>query len=102
MSKLENKVAIITGAAESIGIITAKIFLEEDENVLHIKTKNAHWNVEGTDYHDKHTFPLCCIQHNGDSQQEDADPVFKKKKDGHLGMPVNRHYIFITDPSFEI
>lgn len=27
-----------------------------DENVLCIKTKNAQWNVEGADYHDKHTF----------------------------------------------
>lgn len=27
-----------------------------DENVLYIKTKNAHWNVEGADYHDKHVF----------------------------------------------
>ncbi|MDR4951269.1 DNA starvation/stationary phase protection protein [Chryseobacterium sp. ES2] len=27
-----------------------------DENVLYIKTKNAHWNVEGADYHDKRTF----------------------------------------------
>lgn len=27
-----------------------------DENVLYIKTKNAHWNVEGADYYDKHTF----------------------------------------------
>lgn len=23
---------------------------------FYIKTKNAHWNVEGADYHDKHTF----------------------------------------------
>jgi starvation-inducible DNA-binding protein len=25
-----------------------------DENVLYIKTKNAHWNVEGPDFYDKH------------------------------------------------
>jgi starvation-inducible DNA-binding protein len=27
-----------------------------DENVLYIKTKNAHWNVEGPDFYDKHIF----------------------------------------------
>lgn len=27
-----------------------------DENVLYIKTKNAHWNVEGSDFYEKHKF----------------------------------------------
>ena len=27
-----------------------------DEMVLYIKTKNAHWNVEGADFYDKHKF----------------------------------------------
>ncbi len=27
-----------------------------DENVLYIKTKNAHWNVEGADFYEKHKF----------------------------------------------
>lgn len=27
-----------------------------DENVLYIKTKNAHWNIEGVDFYDKHKF----------------------------------------------
>lgn len=27
-----------------------------DETVLYIKTKNAHWNIEGADFYDKHTF----------------------------------------------
>jgi starvation-inducible DNA-binding protein len=27
-----------------------------DEYVLYTKTKNAHWNVEGPDFHDKHKF----------------------------------------------
>jgi starvation-inducible DNA-binding protein len=27
-----------------------------DENVLYTKTRNAHWNVEGPDFHDKHKF----------------------------------------------
>lgn len=27
-----------------------------DETVIYIKTKNAHWNVEGPDFYDKHKF----------------------------------------------
>lgn len=27
-----------------------------DENILYIKTKNAHWNIEGEDFYDKHKF----------------------------------------------
>ncbi|OYU83267.1 MAG: DNA starvation/stationary phase protection protein [Flavobacterium sp. BFFFF2] len=27
-----------------------------DETVLYTKTKNAHWNVEGADFYDKHLF----------------------------------------------
>lgn len=27
-----------------------------DENVLYIKTRNAHWNVEGQDFHAQHKF----------------------------------------------
>ncbi len=27
-----------------------------DENVLYVKTKNAHWNVEGPDFSEKHIF----------------------------------------------
>lgn len=27
-----------------------------DENVLYVKTKNAHWNVNGDDFFEKHKF----------------------------------------------
>src|SRR5476649_1039265 len=27
-----------------------------DEYVLYTKTKNAHWNIEGADFHSKHVF----------------------------------------------
>ena len=27
-----------------------------DETVLYMKTKNAHWNVEGADFYEKHKF----------------------------------------------
>lgn len=30
--------------------------LMADENLLYIKTKNAHWNIEGSDFYEKHKF----------------------------------------------
>lgn len=27
-----------------------------DENILYMKTKNAHWNIEGSDFYGKHKF----------------------------------------------
>ena len=38
----------------AIAIELSKILA--DETVLYIKTKNAHWNVEGPDFYDKHKF----------------------------------------------
>src|SRR5664279_5280016 len=36
--------------AHSLNILLA------DEHVLYIKTRNAHWNVEGPDFHSQHLF----------------------------------------------
>jgi starvation-inducible DNA-binding protein len=37
-------------------VATALSILLADEFVLYTKTRNAHWNVEGIDFHDKHIF----------------------------------------------
>lgn len=46
----------------NIGINNSQVVANElakllaDEYVLYTKTRNAHWNVEGSDFHDKHKF----------------------------------------------
>lgn len=37
-------------------VAKALSILLADEFVLYTKTRNAHWNVEGIDFHDKHIF----------------------------------------------
>lgn len=48
-------------AAQRLAVMLA------DEMVLSTKTRNAHWNVEGTDFYSKHTF--------FDSQYEQLDEI---------------------------
>lgn len=47
-----------TGLTDSNRLVVADELAKilADEYVLYTKTKNAHWNVEGADFFDKHTF----------------------------------------------
>lgn len=42
----ENRQAVVNELAKLLA----------DEYVLYTKTRNAHWNVEGVDFYDKHKF----------------------------------------------
>ena len=48
------EIGITEANRQAIATELAKILA--DETVLYIKTKNAHWNVEGADFYDKHKF----------------------------------------------
>ena len=50
------KVAIGITENNRIAVATELSKILADETVLYIKTKNAHWNVEGPDFYDKHKF----------------------------------------------
>lgn len=42
--------------ANNLAVAKAMEILLADEYVLYTKTKNAHWNIEGADFFDKHKF----------------------------------------------
>lgn len=42
--------------ANSQAVADELIRILADENLLYIKSKNAHWNIEGPDFYDKHVF----------------------------------------------
>ena len=48
------KIGITEANRQSVATELAKILA--DETILYIKTKNAHWNIEGADFYDKHKF----------------------------------------------
>jgi len=51
---MKAEIGIIDANRQAVAIVLAKILA--DETVLYIKTKNAHWNIEGADFYDKHKF----------------------------------------------
>ena len=48
------EIGISDADRQSVCMELAKVL--SDETVLYIKTKNAHWNIEGSDFYDKHIF----------------------------------------------
>jgi len=51
---MQTEIGIGANNRQLIASELAKILA--DENVLYLKTKNAHWNVEGSDFYEKHRF----------------------------------------------
>ena len=51
---MKTEIGITDAHRQAVATGLAKMLA--DENVLYVKTKNAHWNIEGNDFYDKHTF----------------------------------------------
>lgn len=48
------EIGITDANSQAVATELAKILA--DETILYTKTKNAHWNLEGADFYEKHTF----------------------------------------------
>lgn len=64
-----------------------------DEFLLYTKTRNAHWNVEGPDFHDKHKF--------FESQYEQLDEVMDEVAErirmlGHYSPATLKDFLKLT------
>lgn len=51
---MQPNIGITEGSRVAVANHLAKLLA--DEYVLYTKTRNAHWNMEGTDFYDKHKF----------------------------------------------
>ncbi|AWH85669.1 DNA starvation/stationary phase protection protein [Flavobacterium album] len=51
---METKIGITTENRATVVMILCRLLA--DEYVLSVKTRNAHWNVEGNDFYNKHLF----------------------------------------------
>lgn len=77
----------LTQVAHALNVFLA------DEFVLYTKTRNAHWNVEGPDFHDKHKF--------FESQYEQLDEIMDEVAErirslGHYAPATLKAYLGLT------
>ena len=64
-----------------------------DEFVLYTKTRNAHWNVEGPDFHDKHKF----FESQYDELDEIMDAVAERIRTlGHYAPATLKDFLQLT------
>lgn len=64
-----------------------------DEFVLYTKTRNAHWNVEGPDFHDKHKF----FESQYDELDEIMDEVAERIRIlGHYAPATLKDFLQLT------
>ena len=64
-----------------------------DEFLLYTKTRNAHWNVEGPDFHDKHKF----FEGQYEALDEVMDSVAERiRKLGHYSPGTLKDFLKLT------
>lgn len=64
-----------------------------DEFVLYVKTRNAHWNVEGADFHSKHVY----FEEQYTELQTVIDDVAERiRKIGHYAPATLADYLALT------
>jgi starvation-inducible DNA-binding protein len=64
-----------------------------DEHVLYIKTRNAHWNVEGADFHAMHLF----FEAQYGQLEEMIDEVAERIRSlGHYAVATLKDYLQLT------
>jgi starvation-inducible DNA-binding protein len=51
---MQTAIGLSASNRQAVALELAKLLA--DENVLYLKTKNAHWNIEGADFYNKHLF----------------------------------------------
>jgi starvation-inducible DNA-binding protein len=64
-----------------------------DEFVLYTKTRNAHWNVEGIDFHDKHKF----FEAQYEQLEDFVDDVAERIRSlGHFAPATMKSFLELT------
>lgn len=76
---------------QSVATELAKVLA--DETILYIKTKNAHWNIEGADFYDKHKF----FEAQFGQLDEVIDNVAERIRSiGHYAPATLKSYLSLT------
>lgn len=88
---MKTNIGISDANRQSVTNELAKILA--DETVLYLKTKNAHWNIEGADFYDKHKF----FETQFGQLDEVIDQVAERIRSlGHYAPATLKSYLSIT------
>lgn len=88
---MNTAIGIIDNNRQAVATEMAKILA--DETVLYIKTKNAHWNIEGHDFYTKHVF----FETQFGQLDEIIDDVAERIRSlGHYAPATLKSYLSLT------
>jgi len=88
---MKAKIGIKEKSLEKIAHELAKLLA--DEFVLYTKTRNAHWNVEGSDFYNKHKF----FEDQFNALDEILDEVAERIRTlGHYAPATLKEYLKLT------
>ena len=88
---MEPKIGITKGNLAKVAHALNSVLA--DEIVLYIKTRNAHWNVEGSDFHEKHKF----FEEQYEQLDETMDDVAERIRSlGHYAPATLKSYLELT------
>lgn len=88
---MKTSIGITDPNRQSVALELSKILA--DETVLYIKTKNAHWNIEGADFYDKHKF----FETQFGQLDEIIDSVAERIRSiGHYAPATLKSYLGLT------
>jgi starvation-inducible DNA-binding protein len=88
---MEPKIGITETNRQSVA--TALIKLLADEYLLYTKTRNAHWNVEGADFYEKHEF----FESQFEQLDEFIDSIAERIRSlGHYAPATLKEFLSLT------
>ncbi len=88
---MKTKIGISESNSQVVAMELSKVLA--DETVLYTKTKNAHWNIEGVDFFDKHKF----FETQFEQLDEMIDAVAERIRSiGHYAPATLKSYLSLT------
>lgn len=88
---MKTEIGITEANRQEVAAELAKVLA--DETVLYTKTKNAHWNIEGADFYDKHKF----FETQFEQLDEIIDSVAERIRSiGHYAPATLKAYLSLT------
>jgi len=88
---MKTSIGIKEKDTQAVAVILNKLLA--DEHVLYVKVRNAHWNVEGADFHAQHLF----FEGLYDELAETIDEIAERIRSiGHYAVGTMKEFLELT------